>query len=135
MHKRLHRDDAPAAAILLAAALILFARVLFTSQYSLPWDFRSFHLPLATAISEGTVWWDPSTYCVPRRAARGDLSLPAHDSLVGRGAQPSFDGRDGAGLQVAGPGRRTVSPLRPARQQEEVVARLHGDVGCRGGRL
>jgi hypothetical protein len=55
-------------AILLAAVLVLFARVLFTTGYEIPWDFRGFHLPLASAVFDamqgnGSVLWDPTSYC------------------------------------------------------------------------
>ena len=55
-------------AILFAAVMIFFARVLFTHTYLIPWDFRGFHLPLATAVFDamkgtGSILWDTSTYC------------------------------------------------------------------------
>src|SRR6516225_1355739 len=54
--------------LLFTAVLIFFARVLFTTHYSVPWDFRGFHLPLAMAVFDamkgaGSVLWDPTTYC------------------------------------------------------------------------
>ncbi|MDX2149515.1 MAG: hypothetical protein SFV54_02190 [Bryobacteraceae bacterium] len=54
--------------LLLAAALIFFRTVLFVPGHTVPWDFRSHHLPLATAyadaLSEGVLpLWDPYTYC------------------------------------------------------------------------
>src|SRR6266516_3300689 len=56
------------AAILLAAVLVFFARILFTGRYIIPWDFRGFHLPLASALFDavrgaGSVLWDTGTYC------------------------------------------------------------------------
>ncbi|HEV3196482.1 MAG TPA: hypothetical protein VGZ73_01215 [Bryobacteraceae bacterium] len=53
---------------MLAAVLIFFARVLFTHNYIIPWDFREFHLPIATALFDamkgtGSFLWDTSTYC------------------------------------------------------------------------
>jgi len=55
-------------AILFAAVLVFFARNLFSHAYLIPWDFRGFHLPLATAVFDamkgtGSVLWDTSTYC------------------------------------------------------------------------
>jgi hypothetical protein len=54
--------------ILLAAVLIFFARVLLARTFVIPWDFRSFHLPLAMAVFDamkgtGSVLWDTTTYC------------------------------------------------------------------------
>jgi hypothetical protein len=54
--------------VLLGAALIFFARVLFTNRYIVPWDFRGFHLPLAMTVFDamkgtGSVLWDTTTYC------------------------------------------------------------------------
>jgi hypothetical protein len=55
-------------ALLLAAAAMLFhARVLFSPGHTFPWDFRSHHLPLATAyadsLREGVApLWEPYTY-------------------------------------------------------------------------
>ena len=61
------RDLVPLA-LLLAAVLVFFARVLFTTRYVIPWDFRGFHLPLAMAVFDamkgtGSVLWDTTTYC------------------------------------------------------------------------
>jgi hypothetical protein len=55
-------------AALFAAVAILFGRVLFTSVYVLPWDFRGFHLPMAMTVFDamkgnGSVLWDTTTYC------------------------------------------------------------------------
>jgi hypothetical protein len=54
--------------MLFAAALVFFRKVLFGDHYLIPFDFRYFHLPLATAIrdaiaSGNSPLWDPSTYC------------------------------------------------------------------------
>ncbi|HBY58767.1 MAG TPA: hypothetical protein DEH78_03030 [Solibacterales bacterium] len=54
--------------LLLAGALAFFRAVLFVPAYTVPWDFRGHHLPLATAyadaLSEGVMpLWDPYTYC------------------------------------------------------------------------
>jgi hypothetical protein len=54
--------------ILLLAALVFHAQVLFTRRYLIPWDFRGFHLPLAAAVFDamkgaGSILWDTSTYC------------------------------------------------------------------------
>jgi hypothetical protein len=57
-----------APALLLAAAVLTFhARVLFSSGHTFPWDFRSHHLPLATAyadsLREGVApLWEPYGY-------------------------------------------------------------------------
>ncbi len=54
--------------ILIVAVLVFFARILFSTHYLIPWDFREFHLPLAAAVFDamkgaGSVLWDTSTYC------------------------------------------------------------------------
>ena len=57
------------AALWLAAAILLFHwRVLFHPGFALPWDMRSYHLPLAAAladsIGEGEFpYWEPYSYC------------------------------------------------------------------------
>jgi hypothetical protein len=53
--------------ILLAEVLIFYRRVLF-GAYAIPWDLRTFHLPLATFIADSFragefPLWDPFTYC------------------------------------------------------------------------
>ncbi|MGH9672931.1 MAG: YfhO family protein [Bryobacteraceae bacterium] len=53
---------------LLAAALFFFRRPLFDSAYAIPWDLRSYHLPIATFVAESfsrgeLPLWDPWTYC------------------------------------------------------------------------
>ncbi len=55
-------------AILLAEALVFHRRVLFRSGYVIPWDFRYFHLSLASILAEAVKrgqlpLWDPLTYC------------------------------------------------------------------------
>ncbi|MBI4892592.1 MAG: YfhO family protein [Acidobacteria bacterium] len=52
----------------MAAAMLLFWRGVLSSDYTVPWDFRGHHLPLAAAyadaLSEGELpLWDPYTYC------------------------------------------------------------------------
>ena len=54
--------------VLLAAMLIFFCRVLFSHHYLIPWDFRAFHLPIASVLFDamkgaGSILWDTSTYC------------------------------------------------------------------------
>lgn len=53
--------------LLLAEVLVFHWRVVFTSHYVLPWDFRYFHLPLAElqahALRTGQLpLWDPFSY-------------------------------------------------------------------------
>ncbi|MEN6603993.1 MAG: hypothetical protein ABFD86_16415, partial [Bryobacteraceae bacterium] len=53
--------------ILLAEVLIFYRKVLF-GAYAIPWDLRTFHLPLATFIADSFragefPLWDPFTYC------------------------------------------------------------------------
>ena len=60
------RRAAPAL-LLTAAAVAFHGRVLFSSGHTFPWDFRSHHLPLATAyadaLSEGVApLWEPYAY-------------------------------------------------------------------------
>ena len=54
-------------ALLLLEVLLFFRKVLFTKQWFLPWDFRGYHLPLASFASESfrqghLPLWDPWTY-------------------------------------------------------------------------
>jgi hypothetical protein len=61
------RTLAPAG-VLLAEALIFHRRVLFSRNWTIPWDFRDYHLPLAEfmarSLREGRLpLWDPYTYC------------------------------------------------------------------------
>ena len=54
--------------VLCSAVLVFFRKDLFTDWGIIPWDFRYFHLPLATALvnalkSGESLRWDPSTYC------------------------------------------------------------------------
>jgi hypothetical protein len=54
--------------VLCLAVLVFFRRDLFTDWAIIPWDFRYFHLPLATALANAlksgeSLLWDPSTYC------------------------------------------------------------------------
>jgi len=61
------RTLAPAA-VLLAELLIFHRRVLFSSNWTIPWDFRDYHLPLAEfmarSLREGRLpLWDSYTYC------------------------------------------------------------------------
>ncbi|MGB9604927.1 MAG: hypothetical protein ACPL88_03500, partial [Bryobacteraceae bacterium] len=56
------------AAVLLGEVLIFHRRVLFSHQWTIPWDFRDYHLPLAEfmarSLRDGRVpLWDPYTYC------------------------------------------------------------------------
>lgn len=56
-------------AVLLAGTAVLFFRkVLFSGSYSIPWDFRYFHHPLAALMTRAFAagefpLWDTSTYC------------------------------------------------------------------------
>ncbi len=55
-------------ATLAADAILFFARPLFSSQYSFPWDFRLVQLPLITFLADqlknhDLPLWDPYTYC------------------------------------------------------------------------
>lgn len=61
-----HRLIVPAT--LAADALLFFARPLFSSQYSFPWDFRLVQVPLITFLADqlrkhDLPLWDPYTYC------------------------------------------------------------------------
>ncbi len=56
------------AAILLAEVLVFFRGPLLDSGYAIPWDLRSYHLPIATFVAESFAsgelpLWDPYTYC------------------------------------------------------------------------
>jgi len=56
------------AAVLLAEALLFHRRVLFSSAWTIPWDLRDYHLPLAEfmvgCLRSGELpLWDPYTYC------------------------------------------------------------------------
>lgn len=56
------------AAVLLAEVLLFHHRVLFSRAWTIPWDFRDYHLPLAEfmarSLREGRLpLWDPFTYC------------------------------------------------------------------------
>src|SRR5579871_6811842 len=62
------RDWAVALLVLLPEILIFYRKVIFSSRYIIPWDFRYYHLPLTTFIADS--WrqgrfplWDPNTYC------------------------------------------------------------------------
>ncbi|MBV8732142.1 MAG: YfhO family protein, partial [Acidobacteriia bacterium] len=93
------RQDGTAIGALLIAVLIFFRKVLFEDGYSIPWDFRSFHLPLATALlnalrSGESLLWDPNTYC--GRPLFGDpqvqLYYPPTDVVIALSALlPSLD--------------------------------------------
>ncbi len=53
---------------LLAGVLVFHHRVLFSREWTIPWDFRDYHLPLAEfmarSLREGRLpLWDPYTYC------------------------------------------------------------------------
>ncbi|MCS7315992.1 MAG: YfhO family protein [Bryobacterales bacterium] len=57
----------PALALLIEA-LVFHRRVLFSQAWTIPWDFRDYHLPLAEfmarSLREGRLpLWDPYTYC------------------------------------------------------------------------
>ncbi len=54
--------------VLLAEVLIFYRKILFGGAYAIPWDLRTFHLPLATFIADSFragefPLWDPFTYC------------------------------------------------------------------------
>jgi hypothetical protein len=55
-------------AALLCEVLVFYRKVLFSSHWGIPWDFRTFHLSLAgfiaTSIRQGEFpLWDPYSYC------------------------------------------------------------------------
>jgi Bacterial membrane protein YfhO len=54
--------------VLLAEILIFYRKVIFSSHFVIPWDFRYYHLPLASFIASSFrngqfPLWDPYTYC------------------------------------------------------------------------
>lgn len=56
------------AAVLLAEVLVFHHRALFSRGWTIPWDFRDYHLPLAEfmarSLGQGRLpLWDPYTYC------------------------------------------------------------------------
>ena len=62
------RFDIPPYVALLTEVLLFHRRVLFGRGFVFPWDFRYFHLPLATILSDALrrgqlPLWDPYTYC------------------------------------------------------------------------
>lgn len=55
-------------AVLILEALLFWRHVLFSERWSIPWDLRGYHLPLAgyfaSAIGRGELpLWNPYTYC------------------------------------------------------------------------
>ena len=55
-------------AALLCEVLVFYRKVLFSSHWGIPWDFRTFHLSLAGFIAESFrrgefPLWDPYSYC------------------------------------------------------------------------
>ncbi len=63
--KQLSRHRA-ALALLLLETLVFFHSLLFSSQWTIPWDFQGYHFPLfsfvAHTLNEGRMpWWDPFT--------------------------------------------------------------------------
>jgi hypothetical protein len=66
--RRFLSRPAGAAAVLAAQTLFFFRHSLFSLDWSFPWDFRGYHLPLFSAISHSLAQgqiplWDPFTYC------------------------------------------------------------------------
>jgi hypothetical protein len=64
--RKAHRLLIPAT--LAADSVLFFARPLFSSQYSFPWDFRLVQVPLITFLADqlqnhDLPLWDPYTYC------------------------------------------------------------------------
>lgn len=62
------KDWVLALCVLVPEILIFYRKVIFSAHYAIPWDFRYYHLPLATFIASS--WrqgqfplWDPYTYC------------------------------------------------------------------------
>jgi Bacterial membrane protein YfhO len=54
--------------LLLAEILIFYRKIIFSSHFVIPWDFRYYHLPLASFIASSFrngqfPLWDPYTYC------------------------------------------------------------------------
>jgi hypothetical protein len=54
--------------VLLAEILIFYRKIIFSSHFVIPWDFRYYHLPLASFIASSLrngqfPLWDPYTYC------------------------------------------------------------------------
>jgi len=54
--------------VLLAEILIFYRKIIFSSHFVIPWDFRYYHLPLASFIASSFrtgqfPLWDPYTYC------------------------------------------------------------------------
>ncbi len=54
--------------MLLAEILLFYRKVLFSSGFVIPWDFRYYHFPLASFIARSfqrgeLPLWDPYTYC------------------------------------------------------------------------
>ena len=55
-------------AVMLGQVLLFFRAVLFSRAYTIPWDFRYYHFPLATIMARAFAngefpLWDTSTYC------------------------------------------------------------------------
>jgi uncharacterized membrane protein len=53
---------------LLAEVLAFFRHILFYGHYAIPWDFRYYHLSLASFVARSfergeLPLWDPYTYC------------------------------------------------------------------------
>jgi hypothetical protein len=54
--------------VLLVEILIFYRKIVFSSHFVIPWDFRYYHLPLASFIATSFrngqfPLWDPYTYC------------------------------------------------------------------------
>ena len=54
--------------VLLGEVLFFHRRVLFSPEWTVPWDFRDYHLPLAAFMARNLAsgelpLWDPYTYC------------------------------------------------------------------------
>jgi len=58
----------PGLLVLLAEILIFYRKIIFSPHFVVPWDFRYYHLPLASFIASSLrsghfPLWDPYTYC------------------------------------------------------------------------
>src|SRR5580704_5021138 len=62
------KDWVVALLVLVPEILVFYRKVIFSSHYVIPWDFRYYHLPLTTFIASSVragqfPLWDPYTYC------------------------------------------------------------------------
>jgi len=62
------KDWAAGLLVLLAEILIFYRKIIFSAHFVIPWDFRYYHLPLASFIASSVrhgqlPLWDAYTYC------------------------------------------------------------------------